>query len=99
MQPSVLQPAVSRLTLARRSPVVQNASTVTGMGTRTGRLTLLIIGIVAVLFGALFAGQGANLIPGSSMTGDPTWLYIGLALVVLGLVLILFGVRRRTGGR
>ena len=69
------------------------------MGTRAGRLTLLIIGIVAVLFGALFAGQGANLIPGSSMTGDPTWLYIGLALVVVGVVLSVFGVRRRTRRR
>ncbi|QJU52777.1 hypothetical protein SCB71_05410 [Herbiconiux sp. KACC 21604] len=67
------------------------------MGTRAGRLTLIIIGVVAILFGALFAGQGANLIPGSSMRGDPTWLYIGLALVVVGIVLVVLGVRRRRG--
>ncbi|WP_368496890.1 LPXTG cell wall anchor domain-containing protein [Herbiconiux sp. A18JL235] len=67
------------------------------MGTRAGRLTLIIIGIVAIVFGALFAGQGANLIPGSSMTGDPTWLFIGLGLVVVGIVLVVLGVRRRKG--
>ena len=69
------------------------------MRTGAGRLTLIIVGVVAVLVGALFAGQGANLIPGSSMTGDPTWLYIGLALVVVGAILLVLGVRRPRTGR
>jgi hypothetical protein len=43
----------------------------------------------------VFAGQGANLIPGSSMTGDRTWLYIGLVLVVVGIILLVIAVRRR----
>lgn len=62
--------------------------------TRAGRTALIIVGVVALLIGALFAGQGANLIPGSSMTGDRTWLYIGLALVLVGVVLIVVGARR-----
>jgi uncharacterized Tic20 family protein len=69
------------------------------MTSRAGRTALIIVGVVALLIGALFAGQGANLIPGSSMTGDPTWLYIGLALVVVGIVLIVVGVRRRRDPR
>ncbi|MGA1838225.1 hypothetical protein VD659_14990 [Herbiconiux sp. 11R-BC] len=65
------------------------------MRSRAGRVTLIIVGAVALLIGAVFAGQGANLIPGSSMTGDRTWLYIGGALVVLGIVLLVAGLRRR----
>jgi len=69
------------------------------MTSRAGRMTLIIVGVVALLIGALFAGQGANLIPGSSMTGDRTWLYIGLALAVLGIVLLVVGVRRPRNDR
>jgi uncharacterized Tic20 family protein len=58
-------------------------------------LGFVIVGVVALVIGGVFAGQGANLIPGSSMTGDPTWLYIGLALAVIGIVLIVLGIRRR----
>ncbi|MFB2557047.1 hypothetical protein [Herbiconiux liangxiaofengii] len=69
------------------------------MTSRAGRTALIIVGVVALLVGALFAGQGANLIPGSSMTGDRTWLYIGLALAVVGAVLLVVGLRRRKDGR
>jgi uncharacterized Tic20 family protein len=61
---------------------------------RGGRIALVIIGVIAVLVGAVFAGQGANLIPGSSMTGDRMWLYIGLIVAIVGIILIVFGVRR-----
>jgi uncharacterized Tic20 family protein len=69
------------------------------MTTRAGRLTLIIVGVIALLIGVVFAGQGANLIPGSSMTGDRTWLYIGLALAVVGVVLLVLGLRRRSDNR
>lgn len=64
------------------------------MNSRFGRIALVIVGAIALLVGAVFAGQGANLIPGSSMTGDRTWLYIGLVLVVVGIVLLILGIRR-----
>jgi uncharacterized Tic20 family protein len=71
------------------------------VGTMTNRATrtaLIVIGVVALLIGLLFAGQGANLIPGSSMTGDRTWLYIGAALAVVGVVLLVLALRRRRPG-
>jgi uncharacterized Tic20 family protein len=73
-------------------------SSVTTMRSRAGRITLIVVGAVALLVGAVFAGQGANLVPGSSMTGDLTWLYIGLALAILGIVLLVVGIRRRRSG-
>lgn len=62
-------------------------------------MTLLIVGVVALVVGAVFAGQGANLIPGSSMTGERMWLYIGIILAVVGVVLIVLGLRRQGRGR
>ncbi len=65
------------------------------MRSRRARTVLVVVGAIATLIGLVFAGQGANLIPGSVMTGDRMWLYIGLILAVVGIVLIVIGVRRR----
>ena len=64
------------------------------MKNRTGRIVLIIVGVIALVIGVVFAGQGSNLIPGSSMTGDRVWLYIGLILAVVGIVLVVLGLRR-----
>ena len=64
------------------------------MTSHPGRLALLIFGAIALIVGAVFAGQGANLIPGSSMTGDRTWLYVGVILAIVGIILIVLGARR-----
>ncbi|MBM7471883.1 putative Tic20 family protein [Subtercola frigoramans] len=69
------------------------------MNRRVGRTVLVIVGAIALIVGAVFAGQGANLIPGSSMTGDRMWLYIGLIVAAVGIVLILLGLRRTRSGR
>jgi hypothetical protein len=63
------------------------------------RFVLIGIGVIAVIVGAVFAGQGANLIPGSVMTGDRMWLYIGLVVAFVGVVLIVLGARRPGNGR
>jgi uncharacterized membrane protein YdbT with pleckstrin-like domain len=65
------------------------------MRSRGARTALVVVGAIATLIGLVFAGQGANLIPGSVMTGDRMWLYIGLILAVVGIVLVVIGVRRR----
>jgi hypothetical protein len=45
------------------------------------------LGILIVLIGAVFAGQGLGYIPGSFMTNDPHWFWIGTVMVVVGLAL------------
>jgi hypothetical protein len=69
------------------------------MNTRVGRTAQIVVGVVALLIGGVFAGQGLNLIPGSFMTGDRTWFYVGLVLVVVGVILVVRGLRRSKGER
>jgi hypothetical protein len=46
------------------------------------------VGIALMLLGLLWVGQGTGLIPGSFMTGSPTWAVIGLVVLVVGTVLV-----------
>ena len=64
------------------------------MNSSAARFALIIAGSLALLMGLVFVGQGANLIPGSFMTGDPTWLVVGLILAVVGVVLLVVALRR-----
>ena len=64
------------------------------MNTGAGRIALIVVGLTALVTGGIFAGQGLNLIPGSVMTGDRTSFWIGLVLVVVGIVVTVLGVRR-----
>ena len=61
------------------------------------RAVLLIVGVLALLMGLLWIGQGTGLVmwPASSfMLADRKWAYIGAATALLGLVLIGFARRR-----
>jgi hypothetical protein len=51
--------------------------------------------VLVLLMGAVFAGQGLGYIPGSVMTGDIKWFWIGSVMVVVGLVLGFFAFMRR----
>ena len=51
------------------------------------RVAVGVFGLLILLAGAVFAGQGLGYIPGSFMTGDVHWFWIGGAMVVLGLAL------------
>jgi hypothetical protein len=64
------------------------------MSNRGGRIALIIVGVVAVLVGAFWVGQGLNLIPGSVMSGDRTWFNIGLIVGLVGMVVAALGLRR-----
>ena len=59
------------------------------------RAAAVIVGLLVILIGAVFAGQGLGFIPGSIMTGDLKRFWIGGAMVVVGLVLGAAGLRRR----
>ena len=69
------------------------------MTSRTGRIALITVGVIAVILGGVFAGQGVNLIPGSFMTGSRMWLAIGLITAIVGVILIVLGLRRPGHGR
>ena len=58
------------------------------------RRGLAVVGGVVLLAGAVFAGQGLGYIPGSYMTGDMKWFWIGSGMVVVGLALGAVGLRR-----
>jgi hypothetical protein len=63
------------------------------------RTTLITVGVIAIVVGVIWVGQGLGLIPGSFMTGDTKWLVIGLILAVVGIVLTGFALRRPKAGR
>lgn len=57
------------------------------------RTAFVILGVIALLLGAVWTLQGAGILMGSFMSGSPLWLGIGIVLVVVGLVLATFGAR------
>lgn len=69
------------------------------MKSGVGRNALITVGVVAVVVGAIWVGQGLNLIPGSFMTGDTKWFVIGLIVAIVGIALVVIGFRRPKSGR
>ncbi len=51
------------------------------------KIGAVVIAVLLILVGGTFAGQGLGYIPGSVMTGDMKWFWIGGAMVIGGLVL------------
>jgi hypothetical protein len=67
---------------------------VSAMSSPGARIVLIVLGVIGVIGGVIWVGQGMGLIPGSFMTGDRTWLLIGLIVGVVGIVLLALGLRR-----
>ncbi len=59
------------------------------------RVAIGVVGLLVLLAGVVFAGQGLGFIPGSAMTGDIKWFWIGGAMVLVGLALGGAGFLRR----
>lgn len=59
------------------------------------RIVFVVLGVLILLAGGVWALQGAGFIPGSFMSNDPTWLWIGAITAVLGLGVLTFGIRSR----
>ena len=57
--------------------------------------TLMAVGVLAVVLGGLWTLQGLDVVGGSAMSGVSLWAMIGPVVAVIGLVLIVLGVRRR----
>jgi hypothetical protein len=58
----------------------------------------LVIGVVALLVGIVWLGQGLGIIGGSAMTGSGFWGVVGALLIVLAAWLIWTGWRRYRPG-
>ena len=54
-----------------------------------------VVGVLIALIGAVFGGQGLGYIPGSVMTNDMKWFWIGLVMVILGLAVAIWSFSRR----
>jgi hypothetical protein len=59
----------------------------------------VLLGVLLVLGGGVWVAQGLNLpwAPGSFMTADPLWVVIGAGTMGLGLILVVRGLRARSG--
>ena len=57
------------------------------------RLGLLITGIALLVVGVIWIFQGLDVLKGSFMTGEPFWAWMGALAVLLGLPLVLRGLR------
>jgi len=64
------------------------------MKSRAARVALIVVGVIALGTGAVWVGQGLSLIPGSVMTGDRMWFNIGLIVGLVGIILVVLGLRR-----
>jgi hypothetical protein len=58
------------------------------------RLALVIAGVVLILVGAVWIGQGTGYFPypaSSFMINERAWAYAGAVTLVVGLLLVAFG--------
>jgi uncharacterized membrane-anchored protein YitT (DUF2179 family) len=64
-----------------------------------GKIVTLIIGIVLMAIGVVWFFQGIGSLAGSPMTGVSFWAYAGGVVFVIGVVLLLLGLRKRRAPR
>ncbi len=57
------------------------------------RIVFVVFGVLVLLAGTVFALQGAGYIPGSFMSNNPPWIWIGSITAMVGLAILAFGIR------
>jgi hypothetical protein len=57
--------------------------------------TAYIIGTLLLLVGIVWMLQGANILPGSFMTGRPEWLVAGMVATISGIWLLVLTYTRQ----
>ena len=58
------------------------------------KVAWIVVGVVAILVGAVWTLQGLDILGGSSMSGHGLWAILGPILAVLGVIGLIFGTRR-----
>jgi len=56
---------------------------------------LTVLGVLLLLVGLVWVGQGLGYIKGSFMTGDMKWFWIGVGMIAAGVVLGVGALRGR----
>jgi len=54
----------------------------------------ITVGGLATLMGLVWTLQGLDLLPGTFMQGNPTWVVIGLIVAAAGVTLLTSGISR-----
>ena len=79
-----------------RSSLAVHPTLVASTGSPRGGGTRFVLAAIAALVGLIFVLQGTGILPGSIMSGDPFWAFVGLALIAAALAYVaLPRVRRR----
>ena len=60
----------------------------------TMRILLVGVGLLITLAGVIFTLQGVGVIGGSFMSGTTTWAVAGPVIALIGLALVVLGLRR-----
>jgi hypothetical protein len=61
------------------------------------RWVMLVIGALALLMGAVWTLQGLDILKGSGMSGQTTFVIVGPIVALVGLALLLLGLRMGRG--
>jgi len=59
------------------------------------RIALNIVGVICAFFGTVWILQGINVLPGSFMSGDMKWAYIGAVLLVIAVAALVKANRKK----
>jgi hypothetical protein len=61
------------------------------------RIVALIVAALIILAGLTFFLQGIGILPGSYMTGQAFWAFVGFFMLVIGGGIVFLTLRRRPG--
>jgi hypothetical protein len=60
------------------------------------RSVLPAVGVILIIFGAVFFLQGVGVIGGSGMSGKTLWAILGPVIALVGVAVLVTGRRRRS---
>lgn len=63
------------------------------------RPVLLLVGVLLLAVGAVWTLQGLGYLLGSVMSGVTLWAVVGPVVALVGVALVVLGLRRRAGAR
>lgn len=59
------------------------------------RIAGIVVGIILIVLGGIWIAQGSNIWPSTVMSGMSQWLYAGIVVLIVGLGVLWWTLRRR----